>query len=169
MDNGGGFSQTLSGINYAPNTVYALTADVDVKSLLSAGVTSLQTAGVGIGLLNGPGSLADSRSPSVVLNLGLLSGTNYQVQLLYTTGAIAPTGNVGISLFDSPSGLAQANLFSNVTFSNVSLDATAIASTSAPEPSSSILLLLGGGCCACAKGMMKRRAQRSADSGRKES
>jgi len=167
LDNGGQFSQTIAGVNYQANTTYTLSANVDVGTLLGAGALTLANGGVGIGLLNGGTPLVDSRNAALVLSVALLSGTTYQLQMQYTTGAIAPVGNLGIRLFDSPSGLAQANLLNSVTFSNVTLDATSAAAT--PEPSSSVLLLLGGGFCAFAKGMTKRRAQRSSKSAGKES
>lgn len=150
LDNGGQFSQTLTGVNYLPNTTYSLTVDVDAASLLGAGISTLTNAGVGIGLTNGVSNLADTRTAALV-NVSLLSNTNYQVTLNFTTGATAPTGNIGVRLFDLPNGVAQANLLGDVKFSNVGLSATAT-----PEPGTAGLMLLGVGLCGL--GLTKRRS-----------
>jgi hypothetical protein len=143
VDTTGSFSQTLN-LAYAANTTYTLTASVNPGMLLNAGVSTLNNSGVGIGLTGSSGIVASS-SNGQFLNLSLLDGTNYQLTVRFTTGSVVPSGNIGISLYDSPSGLLQANVLGGVSFSNVTLDASA-----APEPSSSVLLLLGGGFCALA-------------------
>ncbi len=134
VDNGGSFSQTLSGQTYAANTTYTLTADVNASTPLGAAL--LQSSGVGIALTaNGTVVSSTTSTPGIV---SLLSGTNYQVQLTFQTGASAPSGNIGIQLFDQPGGLLTANLLSSVTFSNVTLNATTV-----PEPTSFGLLGIG--------------------------
>jgi len=156
LDNGALFSQTLSN-TYQANTTYTLTADVFTGSLLSA--NALATAGVGIGLANVTGSgigslIADTTTTNPVLvSLTLLSGNVYQLSLQFTTGGVAPTGNIGVDLFDLPTGLASASLFQTVKFSNVTLDA-ATAGAATPEPAT--FLLAGMVLLGC--GVIRRRA-----------
>jgi hypothetical protein len=129
------------------NNFLELTADVSVSSLVT--LSALTGSGVGISLLaNGTGgpTVASTLTagPSFV-HLTLLSGTTYQLTLGYSaTGA--ETGNIGISLFDSPSSLLTANLFGTAVFSHVSLQAI-------PEPPAigflgiGVLGLVGMGLC----------------------
>jgi len=61
------------------------------------------------------------------LNLSLLSGQTYLLEMYLNTSAVVPSGAIGIRLLDAPSGLNTASLFQNVTFSNVAL-------SEVPEP-----------------------------------
>jgi hypothetical protein len=150
VDNGALFSQTLTN-SFAANTTYTLTADVSVGSLVTANVLAGTGVGIGLAHVTGPniGSLvADTvTSNPALVSLSLLSGNFYQLSLTFTTGGVAPTGNIGIDLFDLPSGLANASLFQTVKFSNVTLDATTAAAAT-PEPATFFLaamVLLGAG------------------------
>jgi hypothetical protein len=142
LDNGALFSQTL-GVAYLPNTVYTLSVDVTNAGLLSLG--ALTNSGVGIALTSG-GSVVDSSltSPLSLVSLSLLSGNFYDMTLQFTTGAVAPSGNIGINLFDTPTNLVNANLLQTVSFSDVTLNAGA----PTPEPATfglSGLVLMGLG------------------------
>jgi hypothetical protein len=141
VDNGGYFSQTLGATPFLANTTYTLTANVDPGLLLAAGVLTLDNAGVGIGLTNGGSDLANTQNPLDLLSLTLLGGTDYSLVLRYTTGSVAPSGNLGIKLYDLPSGVLQANLLGNVAFSNVTLDASPASTT--PEPATFTMLFAG--------------------------
>ena len=134
VDNGGYFSQTLTGTAYLPNTIYTLSADVDPDSLLSASV--LAADGVGIALTGAGGTTLASNIDGHLLTLSLLSGTDYRLVIQFLTGAVAPTGDIGIRLFDTPTALASATLLDSVTFRNVTLDASPIGGGggAAPEP-----------------------------------
>jgi hypothetical protein len=155
VDSGGQFSQTLP-VSYLANTTYTLSVNVDAGSVLGAGVLSLANGGVGIGLTNGGNDLADTTENGQIVSLSLLSGTNYNVVLDFTTGAVAPTGDIGVRLFDMPSGVAQANLLGGVAFSGVQL--SELAQSSVPEPSSNMMVLLGGGLCGFA--VMREKSRR---------
>jgi hypothetical protein len=150
-DTSGWFQQSLV-VGYVPNTVYTLQANVTAASLLS--VSALDNFGAGIALMNGASIAAASTDPSQLVTVGLLSGSTYQVTLQFTTGASAPGGNIGIRLFDDPSGVATAGLLQSVTFSNVTLDASPLGSP-APEPGT--LLLVGAGLLALTKIRKMRR------------
>jgi len=132
VDNGGFFSQTLTGTAYLPNTIYTLSADVDPDSLLSASV--LAADGVGIALTGAGGATLASNIDGHLLTLSLLSGTDYRLVIQFITGAVAPTGDIGIRLFDTPTALASASLLTSVTFRDVTLDASPIGAGAVPEP-----------------------------------
>jgi MYXO-CTERM domain-containing protein len=59
----------------------------------------------------------------------------------FVTGVSAPSGNIGITLFDAPSGLLTANLLKDVTFSNVALETSP--NSSVPEPGTFVPAGLG--------------------------
>lgn len=131
VDNSGYFSQTLPTTTYQPDSTYTLAASVDADKLL--GLNVLSGSGVGIALMNGSNVLTSSTTaPLGLVSLTLLSGSDYELTLKYTTGIVAPTGNLGIRLFDMPNGLATADLLSAVSFDAVTLNANATSPT--PEP-----------------------------------
>jgi hypothetical protein len=134
-DNGGAFSQTLSQ-GYQANTTYDLQATVSTQSLLTLNL--LASSGVGIGLTAGGNEIANSVGVGTpIVTLGLLGNSNYLIDIHYTTSGTAPTGNIGVELFDKPQNLATANLLSSVTFDNVQLAAVV------PEPSTVIMVVSG--------------------------
>ncbi len=146
-DNSGWFFAD-TGLLYLPNTQYTLSANVFIGGIIN-NVSVLSNAGVGIGLTHaGDNVVAATTDPAALLSLSLLSANFYRLSMTFTTGGTAPSGNIGVRLFDQPQGLAQASLISSVTFSNVQLDASAI-----PEPSTELL----GGCALIALGLWKRR------------
>ena len=130
LDDRAYFSQTLSTA-YQANTLYTLSAEVSVGSAVSA--SALANAGVGIALSNGNGLnnilASTTTASSPLVSLSLLYGKTYQLTLSYLTGS-SVSGNIGIDLLNTPSGLASSALFSSATFSNVSLNAT----SPTPEP-----------------------------------
>jgi hypothetical protein len=135
LDNGGSFSEA-TGTAFVSGTTYQLAADLSVGSVLSLNV--LSNAGVGIGLTDSSGVVAATNSsPTSLVSLSLLSSNTYQLTLDYTATAAA-TGNMGISLFDQPSGLLTANLFESTTFSDVQLAVVPL-----PEPAAITLLGVG--------------------------
>ena len=132
----GGFAQDVPGsIPFQPMTKYVLTV-----SLLDKGLTvtptiiaDLTASGVQVG-----------GTPNLVLPTASTLGSD---TVTFTTGAVAPTGVLGILLEGSdPSG----NL-SQIIFDNVTLTAQAV-----PEPTSSFLLAMGALICATAG--LRRRA-----------
>jgi hypothetical protein len=143
LDNGAFFSQTLSSA-FQANTTYTLTADVYTGSVLTASLLANRSVGIALANGTGLGNLLASTTtvnPSLV-NLSLLSANCYELSLTYTTGS-SVSGNITVDLLDTPSGLATANLFSDVVFSNVTLDAV----SPTPEPATmgitGILLVAG--------------------------
>ncbi len=144
LDNSGWFQQDLGAGNvYLPNTVYTLSAVVDADALLS--ISALDSYGAGIALLNGGNVLASTTNPgSALVNISLfgVNPDDYQITLSFTTGAVAPTGNIGIRLYDDPSGLATANVLQSLTFSNVNLTDSPVGGnggSATPEPSECVL------------------------------
>ena len=121
LDNGGYFSQSLSTA-YAANTHYLLSADVDAGELLGPGAMSSGNAG--LALTNGVTVVA-STADTVGVSLDLIGGTTYRITLAYDTGAAA-SGNIGVRLFAEPQNLTSANILSAVTFSDVTLSASAL-------------------------------------------
>ncbi|MEO6688380.1 MAG: hypothetical protein ABIS07_12315 [Dokdonella sp.] len=121
--NGGYFSQT-TGAPYLPNKRYTVSANVDTGGPLSA--VALGSANVGISLRSGATVLSSSATaPAALVDLSLLSSTNYRLKLIYDTGA-SVSGNVDVQLFDLPQGLLTANLLGSVSFGGVSLNVGAI-------------------------------------------
>jgi hypothetical protein len=137
--NSGSFYQSLSGQTYKPNTTYTLNAYVYDGSVINAGV--LSGDGFGIGLTDGSGTLVSSTlNAANILNISLLSGSYYSVTLQYTTGGTIPTGQIGVSLFNTPSQVANATVLGTVRFSNVTLQDSTVAT---PEPSTVLLSGVG--------------------------
>ena len=168
LDNSGSFQQDLGGSNlYLANTTYTLGATIDGDTALT--VQALSGFGAGIALLNGGNVLSSSADPTQLLFVGLLSTgvtDQYRLTLSFTTGATAPTGDIGIRLFDDPNGLLTANVLPSVTFSNVTLDASSVTSsgpTATPEPSECFLTGFGMiGLASIWKRMQRKRAAAAA-------
>ena len=116
VNNSGSFGQNLTDV-YQPNKRYVLNAVVDAGTPLSLGV--LSSGQVGVALTRGTTELASTRDASL-LQLSLLSGTRYNLALVYQTGA-SVSGNIGVKLYANPQNLLTTDLLSSVTFSNVTL------------------------------------------------
>ena len=113
------FFQDL-GVSFLPSTVYTLTvAIVDYQNGNFAESSGLAN----FGLTDG-GTLLGSTSAAGGANI--FTDHTYS----FTTGAVAPTGNVGILLSKTLTANGQRGLYDNIR-----LDATAV-----PEPSSAALL-----------------------------
>jgi|GEM_PF-5107352 len=126
------------GTNYTANTLYTLTADIDLGTVLSLDV--INNPGFGIGLLANGSVLAASTSAAPGnVSLGLLSGTTYQLTLSHAiyTGNPAVGGDIGIQLYQNPGGLLGVGV-TQVAFDNITLTATAV-----PEPGSLLFVTLG--------------------------
>ncbi|MEO7326233.1 MAG: hypothetical protein ABIW82_15515 [Dokdonella sp.] len=123
VTNGAYFSQT-TGASYLPNKRYTVSANVDTGGPLT--IAALGAANVGISLRSGGIVLSSSATaPLPLVDLSLLSGTNYRLKLVYDTGA-SVSGNVDVQLFDLPQGLLTANLLASTTFGGISLNVGAI-------------------------------------------
>jgi hypothetical protein len=122
VDNSALFFQTLA-VGFSANTTYTLTADITTSQTLT--LTLLTTANAGIAITGASGTLASTAtsSPSQI-GLTPLTSTTTQVTLQYTTGAVAPAGNIGIELFALPNGVLNGDLLHTVSFDNVTLDAS---------------------------------------------
>lgn len=131
VSNSGFFYQALNNKTYDPDSTYLLTAYVSSNSF--ADFNLLATDGVGIALSNGANIVASSTTadPSLV-SLSLFSSNTYKLALTYITGSNAPAGNISVELFENPNGLAIADVFSSVSFSNV--DLTEANASATPEP-----------------------------------
>src|SRR5262249_8335305 len=82
-----------TGLPYAPNTMYTLTADVFTGGLIQDAAV-LSGDGVGIGLTNGGDHLfASTADFGAIVSLDLLDGDFYKLTLKFTTGNSAPLGN----------------------------------------------------------------------------
>src|SRR2546427_778904 len=82
-------------------------------------------ASVGGGLVGGTGSnVAIGSGPCTAPYSGEtdLGSNTTEVTLQFTTGAVAPSGNIGIELFAQPNGVLNGNLLPSVSFDNVTLD-----------------------------------------------
>ena len=121
VDNSAFFFQTLA-VGFTANTTYTLTADITSSQPLT--LTLLSTGNAGIALTGTSGTLASTANtdPSLIGLTDLGSNTT-EVTLQFTTGAVAPSGNIGIQLFAQPNGVLNANLLPSVSFDNVTLDA----------------------------------------------
>lgn len=132
--------QPLVGAAFAVNTTYTFALDVTSSAALDA--TALASRGFGIGLTSNstsstPGSfVADSLSSPALLSISLLSGSTERLVLTYTTGANAPTGDMGVVIFAGrgTQGL-NAALLNDYRIDNASL--------AVPEPSAAVLLAAG--------------------------
>ena len=120
FDNSAFFFQTLA-VGFTANTTYTLTADITSTQTLT--LSLLTTANAGIAITGASGILASTAtsSPSQI-GLTPISSTTTQVTLQYTTGAVAPTGSIGIELFALPNGVLNGDLLHTISFDNVTLD-----------------------------------------------
>jgi hypothetical protein len=143
VNNSGWIQQTLAATPYAANTTYTLTADINANTLLT--VDALDSYGAGIALLNNNSLLASSADSTQLVSIVALGDLDdYQLSLTISTGATAPSGNIGIRLFDTPSGLLSANLLADVQFSNINLTdspngGSGGGGTATPEPRETFL------------------------------
>jgi hypothetical protein len=135
--NNSGWFQVDTGINYLANTSYSLMVNITSTGLIG-NLSALATEGVGIGLTAGGNTLVGtSNDPGALVALSILSSNVDQLTYQFVTGAVAPSGQIGIRLFDAPSGLLTANLLKDITFSNVALSTDP--ASSVPEPSTMAL------------------------------
>ena len=125
LDDLGSFSQDL-GVTFLPSTVYTLTVAVGNRQ---ANVFNGSSGFSNFGLTadNGTTPLGPFTQEAGIVN----AFTDYTYT--FTTGLVAPTGNVGILLTNSNGPTGRRALFDNVR-----LDATAV-----PEPSAALLGGLG--------------------------
>jgi len=123
LDNGGYFSQTLA-LAYVPNQHYVLSAHVDAGTLLDVGL--LGGGNIGLALRAGNITLASTATaPPQLITLLPLGGTQFQLSLAFDS-ADSVSGNIGVQLLGTPDNLIGVSLLSSVTYSNVTLDASAI-------------------------------------------
>jgi hypothetical protein len=120
VDNSAFFFQTLA-VGFTANTTYTLTADITSSQALT--LSFLSSGNAGIALTGSSGTLASTANADPSL-IGLTSlGTNTtEVTLQFTTGAVTPSGNIGIQLFALPNGVLNASLLPSVSFDSVTLD-----------------------------------------------
>lgn len=135
VDNYGWFFRDI-GLAYVSHTRYTLIVNIFTDGLVND-LSLFSNDGVGIGLTDASDNLiASSTDPSAILSIKLLQDTFYQMTLQFDTGNTPPPSNIGVRLFDQPTGLATANLFASVSFSDVALNAT-------PNPEPATFLLTG--------------------------
>src|SRR4051812_33832616 len=135
LDNGGYFSQTLATA-YVPQERYTLTVHVDTGASLDVGL--LGNGNVGIALRSGGTTLASTATaPPQLIDLQPLGGTAYALSLLFGSNDTI-SGPIDVELFAVPEDLIGASLRTDVSFANVTLDATAI------NPVSGTIVAVGG-------------------------
>lgn len=120
VDNSAFFFQTLA-VGYTANTTYTLTADITSSQPLT--LSLLSTGNAGIALTGSSGTLASTANadPSQI-GLTVIDSNTTQVTLQFTTGAVAPSGNIGIQFFAQPNGVLNGDLLQSISFDNVTLD-----------------------------------------------
>jgi hypothetical protein len=132
---------------------------MDTGSLLD--INALSSRGFGIGFTtnsatSGPGTfVADSLSSPALLSISALTGTAQRLVLSYTTGATAPTGDMGIAVF-AGRGVQALSLG---LLNDYRVDNAAVASSPAvtPVPEPSVLAHLVGGIAVLAHWRRRRR------------
>ena len=123
-EEGGSTTQVL-GVSFLSNTRYTLTLAIGNR------VTGNPTGTATFGLTANGTDLPISFAPfTVVAPAQVPGGTFRDFTYTITTGAVAPTGNVGIRL---------GALSDRALFDNVRLDASLV-----PEPSATLFALIGG-------------------------
>ncbi|MEO7199116.1 MAG: Ig-like domain-containing protein [Dokdonella sp.] len=120
--NNGAYFQQQMATTWQAEKRYTLRATLDTGATLTLG--ALSSGNGGIALANGGTRLAASTSSSNV-SLDLISGTAYQLTLVYQSGT-AVSGNIGIQLFNEPTGVLSANLLNGLAFDDIQLDVRAI-------------------------------------------
>lgn len=141
VGNTASLTQNLTGVSLVSNSLYQLTIDLNTGTLLGA------ISGVSIEILAGNTSLATLTGANLVSLLNPNSTLFQTVTLNYTTGAVAPAGNIGVRI--SGGGVAAAA--SAFYVDNVRLTQTPI-----PEPSTVAASLAGAGLLGLV--MRRRRA-----------
>lgn len=123
LNNGGYFSQSLP-VAYEVGKRYTITARINVGGVLDLSV--LGSGNVGLALRAGDVTLASTTTaPPQLISLSTIGTNEYQVQLRHdVTAPIA--GNVDVQLLGTPTGLITANLLGSLTYTQVTLDASAI-------------------------------------------
>ncbi|MEO8673003.1 MAG: hypothetical protein ABI411_16925 [Tahibacter sp.] len=117
VGNSGAFAQTLAA-TYVPSKHYVLAADLDEATTL-LGANILSSGNAGLALSRGPVTLASTQgSPNVALSLG--GSRKRHVALAYDS-APGAFGNIAISLYANPDGIAAAALVPTIGFSNIHL------------------------------------------------
>lgn len=118
-----------TGVSFLANSIYTLSFDIDQRSLVNL-------------LSNGSASIFDGSSAVATLGgsslLTLLDGSGplQPVTLEYITGAVAPSGQIGIG-FTAGGGVEAIN--SGFIIDNVRLDVVPV-----PEPGTVMMIALGG-------------------------
>lgn len=116
VNNGGSFHQATS-TPWLPKRRYTLSAEITVTGALN--IDAVRAGNAGVALANGSTRLASSIDAAAV-DLTLLSGSTYRLQLQYDTGA-SVTGNVSIQLLSEPRSVLTVNLLQSVKYDNVTL------------------------------------------------
>jgi len=123
LNNGGSFSQTLTA-TFEAGKRYTIASDIDAGTLLDVGL--LANGNFGLALTSGGTTLASTTTaPLQLVDLQPIGGTVYRMTLQFDPSG-AQSGTVGLELFAEPQQLIGVSLLPNVTFGNVTLDATAI-------------------------------------------
>jgi hypothetical protein len=123
LNNGGSFGQTLAA-TFEAGKRYTIASDVDAGTPLDIGL--LANGNFGLALTSGGATLASTATaPPQLVDLQPIGGTVYRMTLQFDP-TVSQNGTVGLQLFAEPQQLIGASLFPNVTFGNVTLDATAI-------------------------------------------
>ncbi len=128
---------------FLANSVYTLTFDIASSTTLSASLfsdlgfnVSLTAGGLG---LNPGTAVANTILDPSILDLNLLLGTSGTGTLTFTTGAVAPTGNIGVLVeFGNSTGALDVNALGEISFDNFGLSVAPV-----PEPGSAVMLALG--------------------------
>jgi hypothetical protein len=121
VNNGGYLGQVLAA-SVQPNTRYILSADINVGRALQLGL--LDDTHTGVAIAAGGSVLASSdAAPPGSVNLQLLQGTTYHLQMTYVSPASIAANPIELRLFAQPQGLLTADLLPTIRFDNVALDA----------------------------------------------
>jgi len=129
LNNSAFFFQALT-VGYTANTTYTLTVDITSTQPITMGILGNGNAGIALTGMSGTLASTTTANPSQI-TLTPQSGTTTEVALQFTTGSVAPAGNIGIQLFAAPNGVQGANLLQTVSFDNVTLDEVAVPESNA--------------------------------------
>lgn len=119
-----------TGVSFLPNSIYTLSFDIDQRSVANL------LNGASASIFEGSNVVA-SVSGGSLLTLLDGSGPLQPVSFQYTTGAVAPSGNVGIGF--SAGGVAEV-LGAGLIIDNVRLDVVPV-----PEPGTALMIAMAGG------------------------